>query len=592
MKGGGGSGSSPRVGHRRRDRGRLRDGVSACQVCDFAGDGGDKFFIGGAFEDAADPMSDLLHIAFFHTAGGDGGGTDSDTGSDEGLLLIEGDGIFVYGDAGFIEGGGGVFSGDTDGGEVCAHEVVIGTAGDDTDILAFEGGGEGLGVGDDLAGVFPEGGLEGFGEADGLSGDDVHEGAALDTWEDLLIDGLCVGFFAKDEAAAGATEGFVGGGGDEIGEGDGGGVEAGSDEAGDVRHIDHEVGADVICDGTEAFKIDNTGIGGSACEDEAGVVEGGEACDLVVIDALGFLGDAVGDDIEEAAGEIEFMAMGEVAAIGEAHSQDGIAGLEHGEIDGHIGAGAGVGLDVSVFGAEELFSAFDGEGFGFIDELATVVVALGWEAFGVLIGHDGALGFPDGSGGVIFGGDEFEVEQLAVFFVTDGGIDIGVGGADCFWVSDTEAAGIDFTDAAAVAGGGVEIGCEPGFENTWDFLEGGKGGAEAEDIGVIVFAGHFSHSGVGDEGGADAWELIGGDTHSDTGGTDEDTGVEGSFCDTACDFDGEVRVIDGFWGVATEVDDFGVGAGGEEVLDVLFDFEAAVVGGQTDAKGHGGSFFC
>ena len=76
----------------------------------------------------------------------------------------------------------------------------------------------------------------------------------------------------------------------------------------------------------------------------------------IVIDGLGILADAVVADLEEAAGEIGLVAMGEMAAVGQVHGQDAVAGLEHGEIDGHIGLGAGVRLDIGVSRAEELLA--------------------------------------------------------------------------------------------------------------------------------------------------------------------------------------------------------------------------------------------
>ena len=45
--------------------------------------------------------------------------------------------------------------------------------------------------------------------------------------------------------------------------------------------------------------------------------------------------------------------MGEVAALVEPHGQDRVAGLEQGLVDGQVGVGAGVGLDVGVLGPEE-----------------------------------------------------------------------------------------------------------------------------------------------------------------------------------------------------------------------------------------------
>ena len=44
--------------------------------------------------------------------------------------------------------------------------------------------------------------------------------------------------------------------------------------------------------------------------------------------------------------------MGQVAAGGEAHAEDGVAGLDEGEEDGLVGLGAGMWLHVHVLAAE------------------------------------------------------------------------------------------------------------------------------------------------------------------------------------------------------------------------------------------------
>src|SRR4029079_2922305 len=116
--------------------------------------------------------------------GGDGGGADADAAGLEDGEGVEGDAVFVDGDAGFIEDFLGDLAVEVFRPEVDEHEVVIGAAGDDAVAVLGEAGGEGFGVDDDLLLVVAEAGLEGFVEADGLRGDDVHQGAALDAGED------------------------------------------------------------------------------------------------------------------------------------------------------------------------------------------------------------------------------------------------------------------------------------------------------------------------------------------------------------------------------------------------------------------------
>ena len=60
----------------------------------------------------------------------------------------------------------------------------------------------------------------------------------------------------------------------------------------------------------------------------------------------------------EFARKIQVHAVGEVAPMGKAHGNDAVAWLERGEVDGHIGTGARMGLNIGCLGPEKLASAF------------------------------------------------------------------------------------------------------------------------------------------------------------------------------------------------------------------------------------------
>ncbi len=169
------------------------------------------------------------------------------------------------------------------------------------------------------------------------------------------------------------------------------------------------------------------GIGGGAGGDHLRLELDGVFREDIVVDDLGLLADAVVGDLEEAAGEIGLIAVGEMAAVGEIHGQDAVAGLEDGEVDGHVRLAAGVGLDVDVLGAEELPGAVDGELLDDVHVLATAVPAAPGVALGVFIGEAGALGFHHGAGGEILRGDELDVLELALCLVPNGVGDLGIG---------------------------------------------------------------------------------------------------------------------------------------------------------------------
>ena len=50
-----------------------------------------------------------------------------------------------------------------------------------------------------------------------------------------------------------------------------------------------------------------------------------------------------------------------MATVAQIHRQHLVAGLQHGEIDGHVGLAAGVRLDIGVFRAEKFFRAVNRE---------------------------------------------------------------------------------------------------------------------------------------------------------------------------------------------------------------------------------------
>lgn len=218
----------------------------------------------------------------------------------------------------------------------------------------------------------------------------------------------------------------MGGGGDEVAVGHGVGMDSGGDEAGDVGDIEHDEGADFVGDLAEFRRVDDAGIGAGAADDHLGMVLAGKFAYLVEVDGLGFAADAVGDDIVEFAGEVDGGAVGEVSAVGEVHGQDGVAGLELGEVDGHVGLAAGVGLDVDVVAAEDLFGAVAGEVLGLVDDFAAAVVAFGGVAFGVLVGEHGAHGGHDGARGEVLGGDQLDLAVLAPILFDDDVGDLGV----------------------------------------------------------------------------------------------------------------------------------------------------------------------
>jgi hypothetical protein len=120
--------------------------------------------------------------------------------------------------------------------------------------------------------------------------------------------------------------------------------------------------------------------------------------------------------------EIERMAVGEVASVGQVHPEHGVARLQHREVDRLIGLAAGDRLDVGVLGAEQLLGPPDGKPFSLIHELATTVVASAGIALGVLVGQDRSRRFQNRLAHEVLGGDQLESRGLPLDLASD---DIG-----------------------------------------------------------------------------------------------------------------------------------------------------------------------
>ena len=107
------------------------EGEAAGEGAHFFADGGDGCGIGGMAEGLVQVVADFHHLFLHHAAGGDGGGADADAAAFEDGDGIEGDGVFVRGDAGVVEQLLGVFAGEVVRTQVDEHEVVIGAAADE-----------------------------------------------------------------------------------------------------------------------------------------------------------------------------------------------------------------------------------------------------------------------------------------------------------------------------------------------------------------------------------------------------------------------------------------------------------------------------
>ncbi len=111
--------------------------------------------------------------------------------------------------------------------------------------------------------------------------------------------------------------------------------------------------------------------------------------------------------------------MGEVAAVGEIHAQDRVARFQQGQKHSEVGLSAAVGLHVGPGGTKELLGALNRQLLDGIDVLTAAVIAAVRQAFGVLVGENGALGGHHRWRGEVFTGNQLQVALLPFQFFVD-----------------------------------------------------------------------------------------------------------------------------------------------------------------------------
>ena len=261
--------------------------------------------------------------------------------------------------------------------------------------------------------VFLESRLQGLAEGNGLASDNMHERAALATREhgriDLLEQVLIV---REDEAAARTTKGLMAGGRDDVRIRNRGRMRARGNQAGDMGHVDHKVCADFMRDLRHTLEVDDARIGRGAADDKLRLMLFRQLLHLVVIDGLGFGINAIRNDVVQLAGEVRRAAMGQVAAVIQAHAHNRITRLHRGEICGEVGICTGVRLDVRKLCTVQLASALACKVLDDINLLATAVIALARQAFGVLVRKNAAHGFHHGLRREVLGCDQLDGRTL------------------------------------------------------------------------------------------------------------------------------------------------------------------------------------
>ena len=121
----------------------------------------------------------------------------------------------------------------------------------------------------------------------------------------------------KDEAAAGTAECLVRRRGDDVRVRNRRGVQTRSDQTGEVRHVDHQIGADFVGDAPELGEVELTRVGRPAGEDQFRLAFTSEPPNLVHVDPVVVFPYVIRGDVVEPAGEVQLHAVGQVPTVGQ-----------------------------------------------------------------------------------------------------------------------------------------------------------------------------------------------------------------------------------------------------------------------------------
>ena len=204
-------------------------------------------------------------------------------------------------------------------------------------------------------------------------------------------------------------------------------MRAAGNQAGKMRHVDHEIGADLVGNLAEAAEVDDARIGRAAGNNHLRPVLFGQPFDLRHIDKMVVAAHPVGHHLEPFARHIDRRAVGQMPACGEIEPHERVAGLHQCHEHFGIGGRTGMRLHIGETAAEQLCHPIDRHTLGDIDELAATVVALARQAFGIFVGQHRALRFEHGAADKVLGCDQLDFIALAAELERNGIGDFGIG---------------------------------------------------------------------------------------------------------------------------------------------------------------------
>src|ERR1017187_10038029 len=120
------------------------------------------------------------------------------------------------------------------------------------------------------------------------------------------------------------------------------------------------------------------------------------------------------------------MSMGEMAAVRQVQSHDGVARRHHRPVGGLVGLRTRVRLHVHILRAEDLLGALARQVLHHVGVLATAVITLARIALRVFVGEHAGGGFQHGLGSKILARDQLQLSVLTGGFVLNGIVDLRI----------------------------------------------------------------------------------------------------------------------------------------------------------------------
>ena len=311
-------------------------------------------------------------------------------------------------------------SGQIIGCQIHQHQMIVRSAGHDLDLTVHQSLCQRLGIVSHPLHILFELRLQRLREAHSLRCDHMHQRTALNPREHRLVEVvlfICRGS-GHNHAAPRSPKGLVGGSCHNVRVGHRTLMQSGCHQSGDMSHIHHQHCPAGVSDLTEFLEIDGSRIGAGPCDDHLWLALHGDLHHVVVVDEA-LIVYPVGHNVKISSGKVYGASMGQMSAVIQVHTHNRVSGLQHRELNRHVGLSAGMGLHVDVLASEKFPGPLSGQIFRLVHALASAVIALAGISLRVLVGQNAPHGGHNRRTYPVFGSDQFDVAGLPLILLAD-----------------------------------------------------------------------------------------------------------------------------------------------------------------------------